>query len=62
MVGNGPAGIAFDGCNIWVTNWWSDDVTVLNASDGTPVSFSPVHLSEQGPCGIVFDGANVDIV
>jgi DNA-binding beta-propeller fold protein YncE len=33
-VGNAPAGIAFDGANIWVANL-SNSVTKLRASEGT---------------------------
>lgn len=38
-VGTEPANVAFDGANIWVTNWvtnfGSNNVTKLRASDGT---------------------------
>jgi DNA-binding beta-propeller fold protein YncE len=34
-VGNFPYALAFDGANIWVANYDSNNVTVLRASDGT---------------------------
>ncbi len=33
-VGDEPRGVAFDGANIWVTNYFDDTVTKLRASDG----------------------------
>src|SRR5271165_6221882 len=33
-VGPTPFGVAFDGANVWVANWGSDNVTKLRASDG----------------------------
>ena len=43
-------------CNIWVTNWGSNDVTELRASDGANMGTFAVG---QAPCGIAFDGTNV---
>jgi DNA-binding beta-propeller fold protein YncE len=55
-VGTSPAGIAFDGTNIWVTNRGSNTVSELRASDGTTLgTFSVVGAL---PVGIAFDGAN----
>ncbi|MFZ3265895.1 MAG: hypothetical protein WA172_17955 [Terriglobales bacterium] len=60
--GSYPVGTAYDGANIWVANYGfdgaSDTATVLNASTGQPVSFSPVVVG-QGPRGLAFDGANI---
>ena len=36
-VGDAPYGIAFDGANIWVANYGSDNVTKLNAATGAVV-------------------------
>ncbi|MBV8279269.1 MAG: hypothetical protein JO170_28955 [Verrucomicrobia bacterium] len=55
-VGAGPAGIAFDGTNIWVTNSVGNSVTKLRASDGAALGTFAVGSS---PLGISFDGANV---
>ena len=49
-------GIAFDGVNMWVTNWYSNTVTKLRASDGTLLgSFA----TPPGPNAIAFDGADM---
>ncbi|MDD1713472.1 MAG: YncE family protein [Methanoregulaceae archaeon] len=58
-VGVNPAGIAFDGENIWVTNAGSDNVNVLRAYDGYHV-MTPTAMSD--PIGIAFDGANMWVV
>jgi DNA-binding beta-propeller fold protein YncE len=58
-VGTGPEGIAFDGANIWVTNWTSNNVTKLRASDGAILGTFAVGSS---PTGIAFDGANIWVV
>src|ERR1017187_5964580 len=36
-VGSGPAGVAFDGSNIWVANRGDDTVTEIRVSDGTVI-------------------------
>ena len=41
-VGDEPNGVAFDGANIWVANFGSDNVTKLRASDGTNLGTFPV--------------------
>jgi hypothetical protein len=55
-VGNSPAGVAFDGANIWVSNTASNSVTELRASDGTTLG---TFLVGSQPQGVVFDGANI---
>jgi len=55
-VGTGPVGIAFDGANMWVTNFASDTVDVLRASDGAQVMTLTVGLA---PYGAAFDGVNM---
>ena len=55
-VGNGPQGVAFDGANIWVANYGSNNVTKLRASDGATLGTFSVGTS---PNGIAFDGANI---
>jgi DNA-binding beta-propeller fold protein YncE len=54
--GTNPSGIAFDGANIWVTNWGSSNVMKLRASDGATLGTFAVGTN---PYGMVFDGANI---
>jgi len=56
-VGNAPSGVAFDGTNIWVTNFNSDNVTRINAATGTAVG-TPIAVGD-GPYGVAFDGTNI---
>ena len=56
IVGSAPSGIAFDGANIWVTNYWSNSVTKLRANDGANLGTFTVG---ELPAGIAFDGANI---
>jgi hypothetical protein len=55
-VGQSPSGIAFDGANMWVTNYGVDTVSVLRASDGAHVMTPTVGTH---PWGIAYDGANM---
>ena len=55
-VGNGPEGICFDDQNIWVTNYFDDEVTKLRASDGSLVGTYSMHMWSWGIC---FDGQNI---
>jgi uncharacterized protein (TIGR03437 family) len=55
-VGTQPFGVAFDGTNIWVTNYYDSTVTKLLASTGKTVGTYPVGIN---PSGITFDGANI---
>ena len=55
-VGSNPWGIAFDGINIWVTNYGSNNVTKLRASDGANLGTFPVG---PNPRGVAFDGINI---
>lgn len=55
-VGNYPAGVAFDGTNIWVANDLSNSVTKLLASTGAVVGTYSVGGI---PRGVAFDGANI---
>jgi hypothetical protein len=53
-----PAGLCFDGTNIWVTNKGDDTVTKLLASTGATLGIYTVsELTTPGP--IAFDGINV---
>src|SRR5581483_3245559 len=55
-VGNFPAGVVFDGANIWVANLAGNTVTKLRANDGTNLgSFA----AGTGPYALAYDGANV---
>jgi hypothetical protein len=54
--GNFPAGLAFDGENMWVVNNGDDTVTKLRASDGAILGTFPVGSK---PSDAVFDGANL---
>ena len=51
-----PAGVAFDGINIWVANQGDNTVSKLRASDGAPLGTFTVGTF---PYGIAFDGANI---
>lgn len=57
-VGNGPAGIAFDGEKLWVANSAGNSVSIL-----TPSKYLPWPVTTVGgftsPSGIIFDGANI---
>ncbi len=55
-VGTAPVGVAFDGANIWVANFNSNNVTKLRASDGANLGNFAVGTN---PIGIAFDGANI---
>lgn len=55
-VGTNPAGVAFDGANIWVVNHGSGNVNVLRANDGYQVMAPTVG---GGPDHLAFDGANM---
>jgi len=55
-VGTNPAGVAFDGANIWVVNHGSSNVNVLRANDGYKVMTSTVG---EGPDNLAFDGVNM---
>ncbi len=57
--GSTPAGIAFDGANIWVANQDDNNVTKLRASDGTILGVFPVG---NHPLAIAFDRANIWVV
>jgi len=55
-VGSAPTAVAFDGANIWVTNWGSANVTKLRAADGSVLGTFAVG---SNPFAVAFDGANV---
>jgi hypothetical protein len=55
-VGTSPRAVAFDGANIWVANFGSNNVTELRASDGTTLGTFAVGTN---PIGVAFDGANI---
>ena len=48
--------MAFDGANIWVSNFVFNTVTKLRASDGEAQGTFNVGSE---PYGVVFDGANI---
>jgi YVTN family beta-propeller protein len=54
--GTSPAGVAFDGTNIWVTNLGSDDVTKINPTTGATISTTNVGSQ---PNEVAFDGTNI---
>ena len=58
-VGRGPAGIVYDGANMWVTNNPDNRVNVLRARDGFRVMTPTVG---SGPKGIAIDGTNMWVV
>ena len=55
-VGDRPHGMAFDGDNIWVTNYGDNNVTKLRPSDGQVLGTYPVG---SNPHDAAFDGANI---
>jgi uncharacterized protein (TIGR03437 family) len=55
-VGEDPVGIAFDGVNIWVTNFGDSTVTKLLASTGARLGTYPTGA---GPYAAAFDGTNI---
>jgi DNA-binding beta-propeller fold protein YncE len=55
-VGSNPNGVAFDGANIWVTNYGDSTVTELRASDGATLGTFAVGSL---PVGVAFDGVNI---
>jgi DNA-binding beta-propeller fold protein YncE len=55
-VGGAPEGVAFDGTNIWVAIYGSNNVTKLLASSGAVVGTYPVG---SYPTGVAFDGTNI---
>jgi YVTN family beta-propeller protein len=48
QVGHGPAGIAFDGVNIWVANNGSNSVTAVRPSTGAVLATVPVGKNPSG--------------
>ena len=56
-VGENPYGIAFDGTNIYVTNFDGDTVSVIDPTTNTVIG-SPIPVGD-GPEGIAFDGTNI---
>jgi hypothetical protein len=54
--GTGPRGVAFDGANLWISNFGSNSVTKLRASDGFNLGTFAVGTQ---PVGVAFDGANI---
>ena len=54
-VGTNPQAIAFDGANIWVANYFSNNIMKLNPSTGAVVGTYGVG----NPLSIAFDGANI---
>jgi DNA-binding beta-propeller fold protein YncE len=55
-VGKAPAGVTFDGTNIWVANEDSNNVMKLRASDGAVLGAFNVGME---PGMVAYDGANI---
>ncbi len=55
-VGSAPYGAAFDGANIWITNYGDNTVTKLRANDGAILGTFGAGTT---PFGVAFDGANI---
>jgi DNA-binding beta-propeller fold protein YncE len=55
-VGNAPLFLAFDGANIWVSNFHDATVTELRASDGSSLGTFKVG---KAPVGVAFDGVHI---
>jgi hypothetical protein len=63
-LGNGPAGIAFDGSRIWTANEGngslnSGSVSIITPGMTLPWSVTNVSTGFQAPSGILFDGSNI---
>lgn len=58
-VGRGPFGLASDGANIWVTNYFGKSMTQLRASDGVTLGTYSVG---NGAAGMAFDGDSLWVV
>ena len=58
-VGKGPFGVAAEGANVWVTNYFGKSVTKLRAADGLNLGTFKVG---DGAAGIVFDGTSLWVV
>lgn len=56
-VGNGPAGMCFDGTNVWVTNQTDGSVTIINAVSATVVN--TITGVGSGPVACVYDGQHI---
>src|SRR2546423_5765161 len=54
--GDGPQYLAFDGANIWVSNFYGGSLTRLRASDGSPQG---TFTAGPTPGQLAFDGANI---
>jgi hypothetical protein len=55
-VGPHPLGMAFDGANVWVANYFGNTVTKLRAADGVSLG---TFAAGPGPRAVAFDGMNV---
>ena len=55
-VGNSPDGVAFDGSNIWVTNFGPGNVSKINPVTNTVTATVTVGIN---PLGVAFDGGNI---
>ena len=58
-VGNAPAGVAFDGTSIWVTNQASDTVSKINPT--TNAVTATIGVGDI-PAGVAYDGTNIWVV
>jgi DNA-binding beta-propeller fold protein YncE len=55
-VGSSPDEMAYDGANVWLTDYASSDVTIVNAAGNV---INTIPLPSANPEGIVFDGQYV---
>ena len=53
-----PAGILFDGTNIWTANYTTTNVTRINPNNGEATNIA-LPVGASSPYGIAFDGTNV---
>jgi hypothetical protein len=58
-VGSGPYGIAFDGTNIWTTNYVGGSVSIITPQAITPYPVNTVTAGFTQPFGILYDGAHI---
>ena len=57
--GRGSFGVAAQGENVWITNYFDKTVTKLRAADGVNLGTFKVG---DGAAGVMFDGTNLWVV
>ena len=55
---SGPNAVAYDGTNIWVTNFQGNNVSKIDPVTGTKVDY-PTSTGNSHPFGIIYDATNI---